>query len=64
MEEIELYAGCDIESAYNELHKQGKECFARFNTHILTSDDTLDIMYLKITGKTKDEYEKAQKEWV
>ena len=64
MEEIKLYGGCSIEMAYNKLSNQGKECFARFNGHILTSDDTLDIMYLKVTGKTKEEFDKQEKEWI
>ena len=64
MEEIKLYGGCSIETAYDMLHNQGKECFARFNGHILTSDDTLDIMYLKVTGKTKEEFDKQEKEWI
>ena len=61
MEEIELYAGCSIENAYNELHSRNEECFARFNGHILTSDDTLDIMYVKVTGKTKAQFDRKQK---
>lgn len=61
MKEIKLYAGCDLENAFVELHVTGEECFTKFNGHILTSDDTIDIIYLKVTGKTKEEFYKNQK---
>lgn len=62
MEKIELYAGCTIEKAYSELHKTGSPCRTEFNGVEITSEDTLDNLYLKITGLSKDDFDKKQQE--
>lgn len=64
--EIELLAGCDIETAVNELleHKEkGKLVSVNFNGHILYSDTvTFDSAYLEIVGKTKAEWDKEREQ--
>lgn len=62
MEKIELYPGCTIEKAYSELHKTGAPCRTEFNGVEITSEDTLDDLYLKITGLSKDDFDKKQEE--
>ncbi len=62
--EIEFYFG-DIEKAIEELKKyneQGKKVFITFNGEKLYSDiDDVDSAYKKITGKTKAEFDEAEK---
>ena len=62
MEKIKLYAGCSIEMAYSELHKTGSPCCTEFNGVEITSEDSLDDLYIKITGLSKDEFDKKQQE--
>ena len=63
MKKIELFAGCSIDAAYDELHKSSEPCYAVFNGKEITSEDTLYEMYLKIVGCSKAEFEKRQKQW-
>ena len=62
--EIEFYFG-DIEKAIEELKKyneQGKKVFITFNGEKLYSDiDDVDSAYKKITGKTKAEFDEAER---
>ena len=62
--EIEFYFG-DIEKAVEELKKyneQGKKVFITFNGDKLYSDiDDIDSAYVKITGKTKAEFDEAER---
>ena len=62
--EIEFYFG-DIEKAVEELKKhneQGKKVFITFNGEKLYSDiDDVDSAYKKVTGKTKAEFDEAER---
>lgn len=65
--EIDLWAGCTIEQAVRILmdyREKGELVSCNFNEIILYSDTiTLDNAYKQITGKTKDEIDRAEKEW-
>lgn len=67
MKKIEFYAGCSIDKAYetllNEAKTCGEGCFGTFNGKEIRSTETLDEVYTKLTGKTKAEFDQAQKEW-
>lgn len=59
---IEVFAGSTIEDAINELGKHKDLVCIEFNTKMLYSDiDDLDSAYKKITGKTKSEFDKAER---
>jgi len=62
--EVEFYFG-DIEKAIEELKeydKKGQKVFITFNGEKLYSDiDDLDSAYKKITGKTKAEFDEAER---
>ncbi len=60
-EELKIYAGSSIEDAFQQLSGHDGYCYCDFNTHILTSDMSLDDMFLEVTGKTKAEYDKDEK---
>lgn len=64
---IEFYAGSNIEDAVNRLLKckeNGILACGEFNGTTLYSDTvTMDGAYKEITGKTKAEFDKAQQEW-
>lgn len=61
MKEIEFCAGSNIDSAWKKLLMEsadcGETCFGMFNDKEIRSTDTLDEAYVKITGKTKKEFE-------
>ena len=65
-QEINFWAG-NIEEAVKELWKykeKGLLVYIDFNGTTLYSDTvTMDNAYLKITGKTKAEFDKAQQDW-
>lgn len=67
MKEIELYPGETIDDAWKRLLKESAECgdtcFGKFNNHEIRSTDTLDEAYMKITGKTKEQHDKAEQDW-
>ena len=67
MKEIEFYCGMDIDDAWKKLLKESMECeetcFGIFNGKEIRSTDTLDEVYVKITGETKAEYEKEMQDW-
>ena len=67
MKKIDLSAGCSIDEAYSEIRKcseqDNKPCFAVFNGREITSDDTLDEMYVSVTGMTKDEFDRKRNEF-
>ena len=59
---IEVFAGSTIEDAINELGKHKDLVCIEFNTKILYSDiDDLDSAFKKITGKTKSEFDEAER---
>lgn len=62
MKEIEMYPGVYIDYAYEQLKKfkqeTGEDCFCKFNGKELYSSEALDEMYLKVTRKTKAEFDK------
>lgn len=66
--EVELYAGCTIDKAFqmvaDEARKCGCACFAKFNGKEIRSTDTLDDVYMKVVGKTKAEHDAFVKEWL
>lgn len=60
--EIEFMAGCNIESAVKELKEQKDLVCGSFNGQMLYSDvDDLDSALKKITGKTKAEFDEAER---
>lgn len=64
--EIELLAGSSIEDALSNLKTaaDNNNCItcANFNGKILYSTDDIDIAYMKVTRKTKDEHDKYLEE--
>jgi len=62
MKEIELHAGTSIEESLKKIKKEAKNineiCYATFNGVKIYSSDTLDVAYVKITGKTYSEFNK------
>lgn len=65
---IDLYPGCDIETAVNllqEHNEKGQMVYCEFNGRELYSDKiTLDSAFKLITGKTKAEFDKDQNEYI
>ena len=65
--EIEFLCGWNIERAVIELleyKEKGELVCGEFNGHMLYSDTvTMDGAYLEITGKNKNDFDKAQEEW-
>lgn len=58
--EIEFSIGSNIESAVKELKSYNELVFGSFNGYMLYSDiDDVDSAYVKITGKTKAEFDEA-----
>lgn len=62
---IEFSPGESLESAFEQLsqyRKSGELVFGDFNGQRLFSDiDTLDSAYVKVTGKTKSEFDEIQR---
>ena len=59
---IEVFAGSTIEDAINELSKHKDLVCIEFNTKMLYSDvDDLNSAFKKITGKTKSEFDEAER---
>lgn len=58
MHKIEISAGASLNEAYRELQEYAPSC-CTFNGITLTSNDNLDDIYLKVTGKTRTDYENA-----
>ena len=61
MKKIELYAGIRIDKAFEKMQKENP-CWTEFNGKVITSEETIDQLYVKITGVTKAESDKRQKE--
>jgi len=60
---IEMWAGSTIDSAIKELSKHEDLVCIEFNGKTLYSDiDDLDSAYKKITGKTKSEFDEAERQ--
>ena len=58
---IEFSAGQSIESAYRDLQEYAPS-YGEFNGHTIYSFETLDEIFQKIVGMTKDEFYKYAKE--
>lgn len=56
MKRIEFYAGQNLDAAYQDLQKNAP-CYGEFNGKTLCSTDSLDDIYIKATGKTKQEHD-------
>lgn len=67
MKELDFYAGMTIDKAveYLKKHKEetGEDCYGTFNGKQLLSTESLDDAYIKVTGKTKEEMEREEREW-
>ena len=61
LNKIEFSAGQNIESAYRDLQEYAPS-YGEFNDHTICSFETLDEIFQKIVGMTKDEYYKYAKE--
>ena len=62
--ELDMYAGESIESVMKELKDHEDLVCVCFKGKMLYSDvDDIDSAYLKVTGKSKDEYDTYWKEW-
>ena len=63
--EIQLEFGGNIDSAMkllNEYKAKNELVFINFNGHELYSDiDDLDSAYVKVTGKTKEQFDEEQR---
>jgi hypothetical protein len=68
MIEVELFGGMNLDEAYDELKAEAKKtndvCFAMFNGKKILSTETKDEIYKKVTGKTKAEFDEAQRKWL
>lgn len=64
----EFRAGMSIDAAYKFLCEASQECgqptVGEFNGKVLASDMTLDECYMKVTGKTKAEFDAETKRQV
>lgn len=56
MKRIEFGAGQGLDAAYQDLQKNAP-CYGEFNGRTLYSTDSLDDIYIKITRKTKQEFD-------
>lgn len=56
MNKIEFYAGESLEQAYQDLQKNAP-CYGVFNDKTLYSTDTIDDIFIKVTGKNKSEFD-------
>lgn len=59
---IKFSAGQNIESAVKELKEHKDLVCGLFNGQMLYSDETIDSAYKKVTGKTKTEFDEAQRQ--
>jgi hypothetical protein len=66
MRKIEIFGG-NIESCWKELvetaDKCGEDLIIDFNDSYIKSTDTLDDAYLRITGKTKAQFDEDERKW-
>lgn len=56
MKKIEFAPGINLDKAYQELQKNAP-CYGEFNEKTLYSTDSLDEVYVKVTGKSKAEHD-------
>lgn len=61
MNKIEFYAGESLEQACQELQQNGP-CYGVFNEKTLYSTDTIDDIFIKVTGKNKSEFDEYIRE--
>lgn len=62
MKEIEFKLGMDLEQCVDQLKNEKVPCYGVFNGHTLYSYETVDTLYLRVTGKTKKGHDLAVKE--
>lgn len=66
--EVEFMAGDTIEETIQQLknvaNKHDTQAYGSFNGKEITSDMSIDDAYILITGKTKEEQEKAYQEYI
>ena len=66
-EYLKMESWGDLETMVNKLlnyRNKGALVYTNFNDTTLYSDTvTMDNAYLKVTGKTKAEFDKAQQDW-
>lgn len=67
MKEIKFLPGSDIDSAWQELLRESADCkdtcCGMFNGKEIRSTDTLDEVYVKVLGETKEQYDKEMQDW-
>lgn len=56
MKKIEFYPGINLDKAYQEL-QDNAPCYGEFNEKTLYSTDSLDEVFVKVTGKSKAEHD-------
>ncbi len=56
MKLIKFSAGSSLDEAYVKL-QENAPCYGDFNDRILYSSDSLDEIFIKVTGKTKSEFD-------
>lgn len=56
MKKIEFYPGINLDKAYQEL-QENAPCYGEFNEKTLYSTDSLNDVYVKVTGKSKVEHD-------
>ncbi len=66
--EVEFCCSNTVEDAWNELqevaNKNDVETYGSFNTIVITSKMTLDEAYIAVTGKTKEDTDRAYKDYM
>jgi hypothetical protein len=62
MKEINIRLGASLDEAIEEMQKQ-KPCYADFNNEIITSNETVDEIYMKVVGLTKAAFELRRKSY-
>ncbi len=61
MNQIDFNVGATLDEAYLVL-QENAPCYGKFNCHILYSTDSLDDIYIRVTGKTKQEFDEYQRQ--
>ena len=56
MKKIEFYPGINLDKAYQDLQINAP-CYGEFNDKTLYSTDSLDEVFVKVTGKSKAEHD-------
>jgi hypothetical protein len=65
MKELKFYLGSNIDTAHKVLvefsEKYNEPCCGNFNGKVISSSDSIDEAYVKVTGITKQQYDEYQK---